>query len=229
MMNKIWTATCVGLLVSLALGAAPADEKKVTGTVEAKAAVTADDAATIAAQIPYYPLKECLVSGEALVEGEITDVVHEGRLLRLCCGMCKRQFEKDPASLLAKLDAAVVRAQKPLYPLENCVISDEALGSMGDPIEEVHQGRLVRLCCKGCVKSFHKNPAKYFAAVDRALIAKQAASYKLTTCPVSGEPLGDEPVDHLYGMHLVRTCCKRCAKAVDKEPAKYLRMVADAK
>lgn len=188
--------------------------------------VEGDEGASAKAQIPFYPLQECIVSGEPLTEGEIEDVLHEGRLVRLCCGMCKKQLDSDPQAVIAKLDRAAVRAQKPYYPVTDCLISDEPLGSMGDPIEVVHEGRLARLCCKGCVKSFKKDPAKYFATVDRAMIADQKKDYKATTCPVSDEPLGDKAVDHLYGYRLVRTCCKRCAAAVDEDPAKYVAKVA---
>jgi len=47
------------------------------------------------------------------------------------------------------------------YPLSTCVVSGEALGSMGQPIVIDHEGVEVRLCCKGCVKRFHADPAKY--------------------------------------------------------------------
>ena len=47
------------------------------------------------------------------------------------------------------------------YPLSNCVVSGEALGSMGQPIIIHHEGAEVRLCCKGCVKKFNADPIKY--------------------------------------------------------------------
>jgi hypothetical protein len=47
------------------------------------------------------------------------------------------------------------------YPLSTCVVSGEALGSMGQPIVIDHEGVEVRLCCKGCVKRFNADPAKY--------------------------------------------------------------------
>lgn len=218
------TLPALGLLLTLVVSAGQVVEKTAAKPVEA-AAVSAEQAA-IAAQTPFYPMQVCVVSGEPLVAGDITDVVHEGRLVRFCCGMCTKQFDKDPAAAIAKLDMAAISAQKPFYPIETCVISDEALGSMGDPIEEIHEGRLVRMCCSGCVKSFKKDPAKYFATIDRAMIAAQKKTYTATTCPVSGEPLGDGAIDHLYGTQLVRTCCKKCVAAIDKDPTKYLPKVA---
>src|SRR5437667_399991 len=80
--------------------------------------------------------------------------------------------------------------------------------------------RLVRLCCKDCIPTFQKEPAKYMAQIDAGLIAAQKKSYSLDTCPVSGEKIKGDGVDHLYGTRLVRFCCDKCVAGFDKEPAK---------
>lgn len=49
------------------------------------------------------------------------------------------------------------------YPLKTCIVTDNELGSMGDPITEVYQGQQVKFCCKACIAKFHKDPAKYLA------------------------------------------------------------------
>lgn len=49
------------------------------------------------------------------------------------------------------------------YPLKACIVTGNELGSMGDPITEVYQGRQVKFCCKACIAKFHKDPAKYLA------------------------------------------------------------------
>jgi len=49
------------------------------------------------------------------------------------------------------------------YPLTTCIVSDEKLGSMGEPYVFVHEGQLIKLCCDGCLKDFKKEPAKYLA------------------------------------------------------------------
>ena len=128
--------------------------------------------------------------------------------------------------LTPEQEAAIVKAQKPSYPLTSCVVSGEALGSMGDPIELVVEGRLVRLCCKGCVKGVKKEPAKYLAKVDEGVIAAQKPSYPLTTCAVTGDPLeGADQVDMVVGTRLVRLCCNGCIKKVKKDPAATLAKV----
>lgn len=81
-------------------------------------------------------------------------------------------------SLAAPLSASepatpATPAPAPAYPLETCVVSGEALGSMGDAYVHIHQeegkpDREVRLCCKGCLKRFAKDPAKYIGKLDAA-------------------------------------------------------------
>jgi hypothetical protein len=65
----------------------------------------------------------------------------------------------------------------PAYPLTTCVVSDEPLGSMGEPFDYIHKeegkpDRLVKFCCKMCVRSFKKDPAKYLALLDAGTNAK---------------------------------------------------------
>ena len=125
----------------------------------------------------------------------------------------------------------VIQSQLPSYPLSKCPISGEALGSMGDPIDFVHGTRLVRFCCKSCVKSFEKDPAPAMKQIDDALIEAQKKTYGTDQCVVSDEPLTaqGEPIDFLYGTRLVRFCCKGCIKEFRKDPAKYLTALEAAR
>ena len=52
------------------------------------------------------------------------------------------------------------------YVLKTCAVSDEKLGSMGKPVSYVHEGREIQFCCKDCIKSFKKNPAKYVKKIE---------------------------------------------------------------
>jgi YHS domain-containing protein len=192
---------------------------------KAPASDPAADAKIIAQQLPSYPLSTCPVSKEGLdAMGKPMDIVHEGRLVRLCCKSCVKEFKKDPSATLKAIDSAVVEAQGPTYPLKTCPVSGEELGSpeMGAPLDVVHGTRLVRLCCKGCVKGFQKDPAATLAKIDAALIAEQKKTYPLKTCLVSDEPIEGEGFDQLYGTRLTRFCCEKCAAGFAKEPTKYL-------
>ena len=192
----------------------------------------ATDQEVIEAQLPSYPLKTCVVSGKELgAQGEPVEYVVDGRLVRLCCKRCVAAIDKAPEEFVAKIDHAVIAAQKPAYPMKTCPVSGEKLGESGEPVDYVQGTRLVRFCCKNCVGKFEQDPAKYMAAVDEAWIAAQKATYPLKECPVSGEELGKmgEPVDYLYGTRLVRFCCKNCIKTFKKDPSKFLAKIDAAK
>ncbi len=84
-------------------------------------------------------------------------------------------FAAEPPAVVAADSAAAITA----YPLATCVISGDKLedGDMGPVINYVHKeegkpDRLVRLCCKGCIKKFNKEPAKYLKMIDDAAAAK---------------------------------------------------------
>ena len=132
------------------------------------------DKQLIKQQVHYYPLDKCIISDETLVKGEITEYVYNNRLVRLCCTGCIKDFKKDAAKYLKKIDNAIVKKQRKNYPLNTCVVAGGELGSMGEPVEVIAGNRLVRFCCKGCVSKFNKEPAKYIAMIDTAWKAKHA-------------------------------------------------------
>lgn len=56
-----------------------------------------------------YPLKKCVVSGEALGEmGKPVKATHEGTDVWLCCKNCLKDFNKEPA----KFTEMVKKAEK---------------------------------------------------------------------------------------------------------------------
>jgi hypothetical protein len=85
----------------------------------------------------------------------------------------------------AQDNAAVIQAQLPTYPLQTCVVSGEKLGGMGNPVNYVHEGRLVRFCCSGCIDTFKKDPGKYLKLIDDAA-AKAKAGGSSTDVPKPG-------------------------------------------
>jgi hypothetical protein len=87
---KIFKLLALALVAgSLAFAALAADEKK-------------------AAKAKPYPLKTCVVSDEPLGgdHGEAYVFVHEGREVKLCCKPCLKDFNKDTAKYLKKMDEA---------------------------------------------------------------------------------------------------------------------------
>lgn len=69
------------------------------------AALAKLEKAIVAAQAEAYPLKVCPLSGRELPASP-SQTILAGRLVRFCCDGCKASAEKDPAPVLAKLDAA---------------------------------------------------------------------------------------------------------------------------
>lgn len=60
-----------------------------------------------------YPLDKCVVSDEKLDSmGEPYVFKHEGREVRLCCKSCLKDFQKEPAKYLKKLDEAEKKQSK---------------------------------------------------------------------------------------------------------------------
>jgi YHS domain-containing protein len=56
---------------------------------------------------PAYPLTTCVVSGEKLGEmGKPHVIQYEGREVQFCCPNCEKEFKKDPAKYLKKIDDA---------------------------------------------------------------------------------------------------------------------------
>ncbi len=60
------------------------------------------------------------------------------------------------------------------YPLEKCIVSDEKLGEMGKPVVLTYEGQEMKFCCKDCVKSFNKEPAKYIKKMNDEAAKKPA-------------------------------------------------------
>lgn len=60
-----------------------------------------------AAKAKPYPLKTCVVSDEPLGgdHGEPYTFVHQGQEIKLCCKPCLKDFNKEPAKYLKKIEA----------------------------------------------------------------------------------------------------------------------------
>ncbi|MDX2082150.1 MAG: hypothetical protein SFU53_15305 [Terrimicrobiaceae bacterium] len=58
-----------------------------------------------------------------------------------------------------------------------------------------------------------------------------ASDYPLTVCVVSGEKLGSmgKPYAFQYEGTDVQLCCEKCKPKFDKDPAKYVTKITDAR
>jgi YHS domain-containing protein len=74
-------------------------------------------------------------------------------------------------SILAGPVSGLAEEKKPKakpYILKTCIVSGDKLGEMGDPYLYVYAGREIKFCCKGCLKDFNKEPAKFVKKIEEA-------------------------------------------------------------
>ena len=106
----------LALVAGLVLNAFAAPAAPAAGRLDEP---TDKDAAWLAQARKDYPLKTCVISKEDLgTMGEATDLIYraEGapdRLVRFCCESCIKDFKKDPAAALKRIDDAGKPAAKP--------------------------------------------------------------------------------------------------------------------
>ena len=82
----------------------------------------------------------------------------------------KKEGQPALQALIAKTPEEKAKAQSlaASYPLKVCFVSDDKLD---DPVDTLYGDRLLRFCCKGCVRSFNKNPSKFLpklAALEKS-------------------------------------------------------------
>ncbi len=89
------------------------------------------------------------------------------RLVRVGDDKEQAEFLRDAPKYFAALNKAAVEAQGKDYPFTKCLVSDETFGGdMGEAVDVVVAGRLMRLCCKSCLKGIEKEPSKFVSQVD---------------------------------------------------------------
>lgn len=60
-----------------------------------------------------YTLDTCVVSGDKLGDmGKPYVFTYEGREIKLCCKSCYKDFKKDPAKYIKKIEEAEAKAKK---------------------------------------------------------------------------------------------------------------------
>ena len=54
------------------------------------------------------------------------------------------------------------------YPLTTCLVTENKLGSMGDPITKVYDGQEVKFCCRPCIEEFEEAPEQFLEQIAEA-------------------------------------------------------------
>lgn len=172
-----------------------------------------------------------------------TFITHNGATVGFCCPGCDEAFlawssERRDAFVLAAREGpreASPPAPRPaqprqslalasIYPLANCPVSGQPLGSMGDPVVKTYDGREVRFCGAACVPRFEAAQEEHLKTLDEQIIASQLPYYPLNTCIVAGGELGSmgEPDNFVHQNRLVRFCCAGCRGRFERDADDYI-------
>ena len=216
-------AGCSPAGIDASEGRASADDRgQLTDNTERKSKIVGDP----------YPLATCPVTGAILgTMGEPVTIQAYGREIRFCCEACPDQFDSNPNYYRAKIDEVILEQQLPVYPTDDCVVSDRHLGSMGTPVEYVIGNRLIRMCCD-CQETLKDDLDNFMAKLDRAVVHSQQATYPMDVCIVSGEELGGahgEIIGAVIANRLFQLCCKNCVEELRREPAKHIKILDSAR
>jgi hypothetical protein len=157
--------------------------------------------------------------------------VDDGRELRFCSEKCAEEVKSARRSITESVDRKTADDQRPLYPLKTSVISGKDLPEK--PYEFVYGNRLIRLVDVAEKAEFQKEPKRHLATLDAAAVQQQLKDYPLTKCVGTGNDLNAdpemEPANIVVAGRLMRLCCKGCRKHVEKEPAKIVAEVDQAR
>lgn len=134
------------------------------------------------------------------------------------CAPHRASRESEPAALAAG-DG---------YYLGTCARCDGLLGSKGESLEVVREGRGLRMCCPECIEAFDRDPTAGRAHVDAVLIADQRPHYPLSTSLVSGRPLGAGALDFIWGNRLFRVASDAERRQLQTRPEHYLQLLNEA-
>jgi hypothetical protein len=101
---------------------------------------------------------------------------------------------------------------------------------MGDIMLKLTMKTLKMLRILALTVPFLALPLAGLGADTNSAAATPPKPDKLTTCPVSGEKLGEmgKPYVFVYQGQEVKLCCSGCKKDFDKTPAPFIKKIQDA-
>lgn len=120
----------------------------------------------------------------------------------------------------------IILIQKPTYPFTVDLATGKALSTK--PIEYVTKGRLFRLGEETSKAIVDANFDAFSKKIEDEVIKQQKPTYPLTTSALSGKPLGDKPVEKVYGTKLVRLADVTEVATFDADPTVTIRKLNDA-
>ncbi len=55
------------------------------------------------------------------------------------------------------------------YPFDDCLVSNDKLGSLGKPIGFAYKGQEIKVCCRDCKNDFDKTPDVYMKRFEKKI------------------------------------------------------------
>ena len=162
------------------------------------------------------PQTTCPVMGGAIDPKLYVDAL--GKRIYMCCAGCTAKIKKDPAKYIAKLEGQGVRLDPGGKPQTTCPV----MGGKVDPkIYADVLGRRVYVCCRMCVGTIKKDPAKYISKLEAEGVLVAFGGKPQTTCPVMGGKINPKLYVDALGKRIY-ICCPGCVAAIKKDPATYI-------
>lgn len=141
--------------------------------------------------------------------------------------MNRHRFTKSPWTTLAlvavvALSVGFASADNPL----RGTFAGDTCPHCGHAVKEANakviDGNELRFCNAGCADKVDAEKAV------AKIIESQQDHYTLTTCPISGQELGADPIAKVYKNQLVKFCCNNCPAAFEKDVDANLAKVEKA-
>lgn len=107
------------------------------------------------------------------VDPDVQTVQYKGKTVGFCCADCVKDFNKDPAKYMKKVEAEEAKNKKEKKGEQPAVEKPAAVNRFC-PIETEHavdptvatatyKGKKVGFCCEDCIKKFEQDPDAYAA------------------------------------------------------------------
>jgi hypothetical protein len=109
------------------------------------------------------------------------------------------------------------------YYLRTCAVCRAALGSKGEALDRRYRDRALRFCTSHCCDVFERDKDAGLARLDAEMIADQIPFYPLKVSLIDGRPLGEKPLDFIWGNRLFRAVDAAERDRILADPAEAMR------
>ena len=115
----------------------------------------------------------CPVTDEK-VDPDVATTQYKGKTVGFCCADCVKDFNKDPAKYMKKVEAEEAKNKKDAKKGEQPAAEKSVAVNKFCPVENenavdatvamsTYKGKKVGFCCEDCIKKFEQDPDAYAA------------------------------------------------------------------